>query len=102
RAFGTGTILFELFIGAALLTTRYRALAVVLATGFHFGIEAMLSIGSLGYQFIAADLCLFFHPDKALEYQRAIGEFRRRQTDRLLEFWGKLRPAASSDGEAFS
>lgn len=102
RAFGTGTILFELFIGGLLLTPHYRTFAVIMAAGFHLGIEATLNIGSLGWQFLAADLCLFLYPDVALKYVQAARGFFSRQYAKAHEIYGKLRPTASSDGEAFS
>ena len=78
RGGGFGTIIFELFIGVMLLTRPLRWLGVLMCVGFHIGIDLFLNIGSLGRQFLVADLLLFFNPDRSAEFMRGIWPWCRR------------------------
>lgn len=94
RGAGFGTIIFELFVGVLLLTRPLRWLGVVLCLAFHLSIEIFLDIGSLGRQFMAADLFLFFNPDRAAVFIRALVPWGRHSLSRVRESLRRLRPAA--------
>jgi hypothetical protein len=101
RAFGFGTIVFELFVGPMLLTKALRWLAVFLALSFHFGIECLLDIGSLGLHFMAADIFLFFNADRAAVFYTNLVPWLRRVAAPLFAKIPSLRPAASGENEVF-
>lgn len=104
RLGGFGTVIFELQIGPLLLARGSRWLAVPLALIFHMGIEATLAIGSLGMQFMAADIILFFNPERSAKVILTIQGY-------ILSAWAKiraliplpmLRPTAANDAEVFN
>lgn len=76
RMGGLGTILFELFVGVFLFFPSTRRWAIAVGVCFHLGIQATLSIGTLGFYFMTALLILFPEPETiAGQMKKALGRF---------------------------